>query len=107
MISLEEREKSWYEIRDPSEGWARTLATDQTDNRQRGQTGLWNTPSTCSIRISYIFSHINEYDFAKCLWQLKVGVAVNSVQFVVATVEVFLNFLSAILCMKRTCTSCI
>ncbi|CAI2348992.1 unnamed protein product [Caenorhabditis sp. 36 PRJEB53466] len=57
-------------------------------------------------RISYIFSHMDKYDFAKCLWQLKVGVAVNSVQFVVAAIEVFLNILSAILCMKRTCTSC-
>uniref|UniRef100_A0A0K0D0Y7 Transmembrane protein n=1 Tax=Angiostrongylus cantonensis TaxID=6313 RepID=A0A0K0D0Y7_ANGCA len=40
-----------------------------------------------TTRISYIFSHMNEYDFAKCLWQLKVGVAVNSVQFVVAAIE--------------------
>ncbi|GMT17943.1 hypothetical protein PFISCL1PPCAC_9240 [Pristionchus fissidentatus] len=54
-------------------------------------------------RISYIFSHMDRYDFSKCLWQLKVGVAVNSVQFVVAALEIFLNFLSAILCLKRTC----
>ncbi|WKY02691.1 hypothetical protein Q1695_016168 [Nippostrongylus brasiliensis] len=59
-----------------------------------------------ATRISYIFSHMDKYDFAKCLWQLKVGVAVNSVQFVVAAIEVLLNILSAILCMKRTCTSC-
>lgn len=59
-----------------------------------------------ATRISYIFSHMDKYDFAKCLWQLKVGVAVNSVQFVVAALEVLLNLLSAVLCMKRTCTSC-
>ncbi|CAB3401254.1 unnamed protein product [Caenorhabditis bovis] len=58
-------------------------------------------------RISYIFSHMDKYDFAQCLWQLKVGVAVNSVQFVIAALEVLLNVLSAILCMKRACTSCI
>ncbi|VDO18708.1 unnamed protein product [Heligmosomoides polygyrus] len=40
-----------------------------------------------ATRISYIFSHMDKYDFAKCLWQLKVGVAVNSVQFVVAALE--------------------
>ncbi|EYB94967.1 hypothetical protein Y032_0165g37 [Ancylostoma ceylanicum] len=57
-----------------------------------------------ATRIRYIFSHMYKYDFAKCLYQLKVGVAVNSVQFVVAAIEVFLNILSAILCMKRTCT---
>ncbi|GMS87386.1 hypothetical protein PENTCL1PPCAC_9561, partial [Pristionchus entomophagus] len=54
-------------------------------------------------RISYIFSHMDRYDFSKCLWQLKVGVAVNSIQFVIAALEIFLNFLSAILCLKRTC----
>ncbi|CAD6188521.1 unnamed protein product [Caenorhabditis auriculariae] len=52
-------------------------------------------------RISYIFSHMNKYDFANCLWQLKVGVAVNSVQFVIAAIEILLNALSAILCMKK------
>ncbi|GMR40965.1 hypothetical protein PMAYCL1PPCAC_11160, partial [Pristionchus mayeri] len=56
-------------------------------------------------RISYIFSHMDRYDFSKCLWQLKVGVAVNSIQFVIAALEIFLNFLSAILCLKRTCSS--
>ncbi|CAI4229143.1 unnamed protein product [Auanema sp. JU1783] len=55
-------------------------------------------------RISYIFSHMDKYDFSKCLWQLKVGVAVNSVQFVVDVLEVLLNILSAILCLKRTCS---
>nr|CDJ93521.1 Hypothetical protein CBG13276 [Haemonchus contortus] len=58
-------------------------------------------------RIRYIFSNMHRYDFEHCLWQLKVGVAVNSVQFVVAAIEVFLNILSAILCMKRTCTACV
>eukprot|EP00080_Pristionchus_pacificus_P003093 PDM63113.1 Acyltransferase [Pristionchus pacificus] len=38
-------------------------------------------------RISYIFSHMDRYDFSKCLWQLKVGVAVNSIQFVIAALE--------------------
>ncbi|TKR67891.1 hypothetical protein L596_023969 [Steinernema carpocapsae] len=56
-------------------------------------------------RISYIFKHADQYDFGKCLFELKVGVAVNSVQFVVAAIEVFLNFLSVILCMKRTCAT--
>ncbi|KHJ92356.1 hypothetical protein OESDEN_07757 [Oesophagostomum dentatum] len=58
--------------------------------------------SRCPLR--YIFSHMYKYDFAKCLYQLKVGVAVNSVQFVVAAIEVFLNVISAVLCMKRACT---
>ncbi|PAV73933.1 hypothetical protein WR25_07729 isoform A [Diploscapter pachys] len=57
-------------------------------------------------RISYIFSHLDKYDFAQCLWQLKVGVAVNSIQFVVSGLLILLNFLSTLLCLKRTCTRC-
>uniref|UniRef100_A0A0N4ZTZ8 MARVEL domain-containing protein n=1 Tax=Parastrongyloides trichosuri TaxID=131310 RepID=A0A0N4ZTZ8_PARTI len=55
-------------------------------------------------RISYIFSHMDKYDFSACLFSLKVGVAVNSTQFVIAAIEAFLNMLSVILCMKRTCS---
>lgn len=60
-----------------------------------------------AARVSYIFHHMDQYDFKKCLFQLKVGVAVNSVQFVIATLEAFLNFLSSFMCCKRICTSCI
>uniref|UniRef100_A0A914UUR8 MARVEL domain-containing protein n=1 Tax=Plectus sambesii TaxID=2011161 RepID=A0A914UUR8_9BILA len=60
-----------------------------------------------TTRISYIFSHLDQYDFPNCLWQLKVGVAVNSVQFVIAGIEAFLNIISAFMCCKRTCTTCI
>ncbi|VDN58001.1 unnamed protein product [Dracunculus medinensis] len=56
-------------------------------------------------RLSYIFSHMDQYDFQACLFQLKVGVAVNSVQFVIAGIEALLNVVSAFLCFKRTCTS--
>ncbi|CEF67690.1 CD20-like family-containing protein [Strongyloides ratti] len=56
-------------------------------------------------RISYIFSHMDKYDFSGCLFSLKVGIAVNSTQFVVAAIEAFLNMLSVMLCMKRTCSS--
>lgn len=38
-------------------------------------------------RISHIFSHMDRYDFGHCLYQLKVGIAVNSVQFVVACIQ--------------------
>uniref|UniRef100_A0A914E8G4 MARVEL domain-containing protein n=1 Tax=Acrobeloides nanus TaxID=290746 RepID=A0A914E8G4_9BILA len=48
-------------------------------------------------RISYIFSHMDQYDFKHCLFQLKVGVAVNSVQFVIAAIEALLNGLSVFL----------
>jgi len=57
-------------------------------------------------RISHIFSHMDKYDFGQCLFELKVGVAVNSVQFVVSLIVAFLNLLSVFLCMKRTCTTC-
>ncbi|CAJ0596981.1 unnamed protein product [Cylicocyclus nassatus] len=57
-----------------------------------------------ATRLRYIFSHLYQYDFSKCLYQLKVGVAVNSVQFVVAGIEIFLNLISAALCVKRTCS---
>uniref|UniRef100_A0A914RL91 MARVEL domain-containing protein n=1 Tax=Parascaris equorum TaxID=6256 RepID=A0A914RL91_PAREQ len=38
-------------------------------------------------RLSYIFSQMDQYDFKACLFELKVGVAVNSVQFVIACIE--------------------
>ena len=37
-------------------------------------------------RISHIFSHMDKYDFGQCLFELKVGVAVNSVQFIVSLI---------------------
>jgi hypothetical protein len=40
-----------------------------------------------AARISYIFSHMDQYDFRKCLFELKIGVAVNSVQFVISAIE--------------------
>uniref|UniRef100_A0AC35TM54 MARVEL domain-containing protein n=1 Tax=Rhabditophanes sp. KR3021 TaxID=114890 RepID=A0AC35TM54_9BILA len=55
-------------------------------------------------RISYIFSHMDQYDFGGCLLHLKIGIAVNSTQFVFAGLEAFLNILSVLLCMKRTCS---
>ncbi|CAJ0579114.1 unnamed protein product, partial [Mesorhabditis spiculigera] len=38
-------------------------------------------------RISYIFSHMDKYDFRSCLFQLKVGIAVNSIQIVVSALQ--------------------
>uniref|UniRef100_A0A915E7D7 Uncharacterized protein n=1 Tax=Ditylenchus dipsaci TaxID=166011 RepID=A0A915E7D7_9BILA len=57
-------------------------------------------------RISYIFSNMHQYDFRKCLFELKVGIAVNSVQFALVVVLSLLFSISAMLCMKRTCTRC-
>jgi hypothetical protein len=56
-----------------------------------------------AARISHIFSHMDKYDFGKCLFELKVGVAVNSIQFVVSVIIAFLNIISFSLCMKRAC----
>ncbi|VDM47913.1 unnamed protein product, partial [Toxocara canis] len=45
-------------------------------------------------RLSYIFSQMDQYDFKACLFELKVGVAVNSVQFVIAGIEGILCLIS-------------
>uniref|UniRef100_A0A1I8BNL0 MARVEL domain-containing protein n=1 Tax=Meloidogyne hapla TaxID=6305 RepID=A0A1I8BNL0_MELHA len=37
-------------------------------------------------RISYIYSHMNEYNFRECLIGVKIGVAVNSLQFLITIV---------------------
>uniref|UniRef100_A0A7E4ZYG0 MARVEL domain-containing protein n=1 Tax=Panagrellus redivivus TaxID=6233 RepID=A0A7E4ZYG0_PANRE len=55
-------------------------------------------------RISHIFSHMDKYDFGQCLFELKVGVAVNSVQFVVSVIVAFLNMLSFFMCLRRACS---
>lgn len=57
-------------------------------------------------RLRYIFTQLNRYDFKQCLLQLKVGVAVNSLQFVGAVIEAVLNLVSSILCCRQTCTRC-
>ncbi|KAI1702733.1 CD20-like family domain-containing protein [Ditylenchus destructor] len=57
-------------------------------------------------RISYIFSHMDQYDFKKCLFELKIGIAVNSVQLILTVVLALLFAVSATLCMKRICTRC-
>lgn len=38
-------------------------------------------------RLQYILKNLHRYDFKRCLYQLKVGVAINSIQFVVACIE--------------------
>lgn len=38
-------------------------------------------------RLQYIFSQLNRYDFKHCIYQLKVGVAVNTMQFLIAGIE--------------------
>uniref|UniRef100_A0AAF5PS35 Tetraspanin family protein n=1 Tax=Wuchereria bancrofti TaxID=6293 RepID=A0AAF5PS35_WUCBA len=57
-------------------------------------------------RARYILTQMNRYDFKQCLFQLKVGIGINSIQFIIAIIEAVLNFLSSILCCKQICTKC-
>jgi len=54
-------------------------------------------------RISYIFSHMDRYNFRECLWSLKAGLATNSIQFVLTAVLAILNIVSVAFCLRRTC----
>ncbi|KAH7724546.1 Protein Y66D12A.24 [Aphelenchoides avenae] len=54
-------------------------------------------------RISYIFSHMDQYNFRKCLFELKLGLAVNTFHFVISAVIALLNLGSVYLCVKKVC----
>lgn len=38
-------------------------------------------------RARYILTEMNRYDFKHCLFQLKLGIGINSVQFIIAIIE--------------------
>ncbi|VDM96023.1 unnamed protein product [Thelazia callipaeda] len=57
-------------------------------------------------RLRYIFTQVNRYDFKQCLFQLKIGIAINTLQFIVAIIQAMLCFVSSIMCCKRICTKC-
>lgn len=54
-------------------------------------------------RISYIFSHLDKYNFRECLWSLKAGLTTNGVQFCITAVLAFLEIFSVAFCLRRTC----
>ncbi|CAG9530969.1 unnamed protein product [Cercopithifilaria johnstoni] len=57
-------------------------------------------------RMRYILAEMSRYDFKQCLLQLKIGIGINSIQFIVAIIEAILYLLSSILCCKQVCTKC-
>ncbi|CAK5096912.1 unnamed protein product [Meloidogyne enterolobii] len=57
-----------------------------------------------SRRISYIYSHMNEYNFRECLIGVKIGIAVNSLQFLITALLGILFLVSIVLCLFRICT---
>ncbi|KAI6241570.1 hypothetical protein M3Y99_00316600 [Aphelenchoides fujianensis] len=54
-------------------------------------------------RVSHIFSHMEKYNFRQCLYAVKVGLAVNSIQFVFTLFIGILEFVSALMCLRRLC----
>ncbi|KAM3724902.1 Myosin-binding protein C, cardiac-type [Dirofilaria immitis] len=57
-------------------------------------------------RMRYILMQMNRYDFYQCLLRLKIGIAINSIQFIIAIIEAILNFISSVLCCRYMCTKC-
>ncbi|MCP9258452.1 hypothetical protein DINM_001334 [Dirofilaria immitis] len=44
-------------------------------------------------RMRYILMQMNRYDFYQCLLRLKIGIAINSIQFIIAIIEDEPNFM--------------
>ncbi|EFO16336.2 hypothetical protein LOAG_12171 [Loa loa] len=40
-----------------------------------------------ATRMRYILAQMNRYDFRQCLFQLKLGISINSIQFIIAIIE--------------------
>lgn len=43
-------------------------------------------------RARYIMGQMNSYDFKQCLFQLKLGISINTIQFIIAIIEGLILF---------------